>query len=287
MQWCEGPGGIQQEVAALGQCLAMWTLHSMELGQERFSSLYSRCGGGLSLSIGLTLLSKGESQRVLKLVRKYVRLYPNQSEQQIHQTGLNVGRKARALWTDGCGFQESGVDTTFFGVEHFGACMRLHSNHLYCDCHLAWLSDWLRQRRTVGQFTLCMAPVHLRGFNVADVQKKEYVCPESTFLSKKQQDIAHPVAVRIQNHGRKVDPPTSRQSECLTHSPLERLGPADRFIVTWEHLDQFLFIGINPTACDGPEMGGKGEELSSSTDYAPHATTNSASPAPVPAPQGI
>uniref|UniRef100_A0A8C0QVE3 Slit homolog 3 protein n=1 Tax=Canis lupus dingo TaxID=286419 RepID=A0A8C0QVE3_CANLU len=55
--------------------------------------------------------------------------------------------------------------------------LRLHSNHLYCDCHLAWLSDWLRQRRTIGQFTLCMAPVHLRGFNVADVQKKEYVCP--------------------------------------------------------------------------------------------------------------
>ncbi|XDB61699.1 hypothetical protein AB1E18_015057 [Capra hircus] len=55
--------------------------------------------------------------------------------------------------------------------------LRLHSNHLYCDCHLAWLSDWLRQRRTVGQFTLCMAPVHLRGFSVADVQKKEYVCP--------------------------------------------------------------------------------------------------------------
>uniref|UniRef100_A0A452SD00 Slit homolog 3 protein n=1 Tax=Ursus americanus TaxID=9643 RepID=A0A452SD00_URSAM len=55
--------------------------------------------------------------------------------------------------------------------------LRLHSNHLYCDCHLAWLSDWLRQRRTIGQFTLCMAPVHLRGFNVADVQKKEYACP--------------------------------------------------------------------------------------------------------------
>lgn len=55
--------------------------------------------------------------------------------------------------------------------------LRLHSNHLYCDCHLAWLSDWLRQRRTIGQFTLCMAPVHLRGFSVADVQKKEYVCP--------------------------------------------------------------------------------------------------------------
>ncbi|OCT88505.1 hypothetical protein XELAEV_18017132mg [Xenopus laevis] len=54
---------------------------------------------------------------------------------------------------------------------------RLHSNHLYCDCHLTWLSDWLRQRRTIGQFTFCMSPVHLRGFNVADVQKKDFVCP--------------------------------------------------------------------------------------------------------------
>lgn len=26
-QWQEGPAGIQQEVAALGQCLAMLTLH--------------------------------------------------------------------------------------------------------------------------------------------------------------------------------------------------------------------------------------------------------------------
>uniref|UniRef100_A0A8C9Q5F9 Slit homolog 3 protein n=1 Tax=Spermophilus dauricus TaxID=99837 RepID=A0A8C9Q5F9_SPEDA len=59
--------------------------------------------------------------------------------------------------------------------------VRLHSNHLYCDCHLAWLSDWLRQRRTIGQFTLCMAPVHLRGFNVADVQKKECVCSGELF----------------------------------------------------------------------------------------------------------
>uniref|UniRef100_A0A8C3I7I1 Slit guidance ligand 3 n=1 Tax=Chrysemys picta bellii TaxID=8478 RepID=A0A8C3I7I1_CHRPI len=58
--------------------------------------------------------------------------------------------------------------------------LRLHSNYLYCDCHLAWLSDWLRQRRSIGQFTFCMAPVHLRGFNVADVQKKEYVCSDRT-----------------------------------------------------------------------------------------------------------
>ncbi|XP_043925467.1 slit homolog 3 protein-like isoform X2 [Protopterus annectens] len=54
--------------------------------------------------------------------------------------------------------------------------LRLHSNNLYCDCHLAWLSDWLRQRRSVGQFTLCMAPVQLRGLSVAEVQKKDFVC---------------------------------------------------------------------------------------------------------------
>uniref|UniRef100_A0A8C3JZJ3 Slit guidance ligand 3 n=1 Tax=Calidris pygmaea TaxID=425635 RepID=A0A8C3JZJ3_9CHAR len=54
--------------------------------------------------------------------------------------------------------------------------LRLHSNFLHCDCHLAWLSDWLRQRRTIGQFTFCLAPVNLRGFLVAEVQKKDFVC---------------------------------------------------------------------------------------------------------------
>uniref|UniRef100_A0A8C3RHA8 Slit guidance ligand 3 n=1 Tax=Cyanoderma ruficeps TaxID=181631 RepID=A0A8C3RHA8_9PASS len=57
--------------------------------------------------------------------------------------------------------------------------LRLHSNFLHCDCHLAWLSDWLRQRRTIGQFTFCLAPVGLRGFLVAEVQKKDFVCSGS------------------------------------------------------------------------------------------------------------
>uniref|UniRef100_A0A8C4SD07 Slit homolog 3 (Drosophila) n=1 Tax=Erpetoichthys calabaricus TaxID=27687 RepID=A0A8C4SD07_ERPCA len=60
--------------------------------------------------------------------------------------------------------------------------LRLHSNNLYCDCHLSWLSDWLRQRRGIAQFTQCMGPVHMRGLNVADVQKKEFLCsgPQTT-----------------------------------------------------------------------------------------------------------
>uniref|UniRef100_A0A8C0JYV3 Slit homolog 1 protein n=1 Tax=Canis lupus dingo TaxID=286419 RepID=A0A8C0JYV3_CANLU len=53
---------------------------------------------------------------------------------------------------------------------------RLHSNHLFCDCHLAWLSQWLRQRPTIGLFTQCSGPASLRGLNVAEVQKSEFSC---------------------------------------------------------------------------------------------------------------
>uniref|UniRef100_A0A8C3QV31 Slit homolog 1 protein n=1 Tax=Cyanoderma ruficeps TaxID=181631 RepID=A0A8C3QV31_9PASS len=55
---------------------------------------------------------------------------------------------------------------------------RLHSNHLFCDCHLAWLSQWLRQRPTIGLFTQCTAPAQLRGLNVAEIQKNEFSCSE-------------------------------------------------------------------------------------------------------------
>uniref|UniRef100_A0A8D0AEW4 Slit homolog 3 (Drosophila) n=1 Tax=Sander lucioperca TaxID=283035 RepID=A0A8D0AEW4_SANLU len=53
--------------------------------------------------------------------------------------------------------------------------LRLHSNNLHCDCHLSWLSDWLRARRGLAPFTQCMAPAHMRGLNVPDVQKKDFV----------------------------------------------------------------------------------------------------------------
>ncbi|KAJ8015241.1 hypothetical protein DPEC_G00024090 [Dallia pectoralis] len=54
--------------------------------------------------------------------------------------------------------------------------LRLHSNSLHCDCHLSWLSDWLRQRRGLAPFTQCMAPAHMRGLNIPDVQKKDFTC---------------------------------------------------------------------------------------------------------------
>uniref|UniRef100_A0AAQ4RR43 Slit homolog 3 (Drosophila) n=1 Tax=Gasterosteus aculeatus aculeatus TaxID=481459 RepID=A0AAQ4RR43_GASAC len=66
--------------------------------------------------------------------------------------------------------------------------LRLHSNNLHCDCQLSWLSDWLRVRRGLAPFTQCMAPANMRGLNVPDVQKKDFlsslfrnvaVCPPS------------------------------------------------------------------------------------------------------------
>ncbi|XP_043912180.1 slit homolog 1 protein isoform X2 [Protopterus annectens] len=57
---------------------------------------------------------------------------------------------------------------------------RLHSNNLYCDCNLSWLSQWLRQRPTMGLFTQCSGPPQLRGLNVAEIQKHEFICSGKT-----------------------------------------------------------------------------------------------------------
>ncbi|XP_042605290.1 slit homolog 1 protein-like isoform X2 [Cyprinus carpio] len=53
---------------------------------------------------------------------------------------------------------------------------RLHSNSLRCDCHLSWLSQWLRQRATLGLYTQCSAPPNLHGLNLAELQKKDFTC---------------------------------------------------------------------------------------------------------------
>ncbi|XP_030638748.1 slit homolog 1b [Chanos chanos] len=53
---------------------------------------------------------------------------------------------------------------------------RLHSNSLRCDCHLSWLSQWLRERPTLGLYTQCSSPPSLRGVNLAELQKKEFTC---------------------------------------------------------------------------------------------------------------
>uniref|UniRef100_A0A3P8WYX9 Slit homolog 1b (Drosophila) n=1 Tax=Cynoglossus semilaevis TaxID=244447 RepID=A0A3P8WYX9_CYNSE len=53
---------------------------------------------------------------------------------------------------------------------------RLHANSLRCDCHLAWLSPWLRQRPALGLFTQCSSPPKLRGLNLAELRKTDFSC---------------------------------------------------------------------------------------------------------------
>uniref|UniRef100_A0A7N8XF14 Slit homolog 1b (Drosophila) n=1 Tax=Mastacembelus armatus TaxID=205130 RepID=A0A7N8XF14_9TELE len=53
---------------------------------------------------------------------------------------------------------------------------RLHSNSLRCDCHLAWLSPWLRQRPALGLYTQCSSPPALRGLNLAELRKNDFAC---------------------------------------------------------------------------------------------------------------
>uniref|UniRef100_A0A8C9MLJ8 Slit homolog 2 protein n=1 Tax=Serinus canaria TaxID=9135 RepID=A0A8C9MLJ8_SERCA len=80
-------------------------------------------------------------------------------------------------------------------------CSRLHSNNLYCDCHLAWLSDWLRQRPRVGLYTQCMGPSHLRGHNVAEVQKREFVCSgHQSFMAPSCSVLHCPTACTCSNN---------------------------------------------------------------------------------------
>ncbi|XP_072319417.1 slit homolog 1 protein-like [Eucyclogobius newberryi] len=53
---------------------------------------------------------------------------------------------------------------------------RLHSNSLRCDCHMTWLSPWLRQRPALGLFTQCSSPPVLRGLNLAELRKSDFAC---------------------------------------------------------------------------------------------------------------
>uniref|UniRef100_A0AAR2J0E5 Slit homolog 1 protein n=1 Tax=Pygocentrus nattereri TaxID=42514 RepID=A0AAR2J0E5_PYGNA len=70
----------------------------------------------------------------------------------------------------------SGIPVSSFNHMPKLRTFRLHSNNLNCDCHLSWLSQWLRQRPTLGLFTQCSSPAQLRGINVAEIQKHEFSC---------------------------------------------------------------------------------------------------------------
>nr|XP_022340062.1 slit homolog 2 protein-like isoform X3 [Crassostrea virginica] len=54
--------------------------------------------------------------------------------------------------------------------------LRLIDNKFVCDCHLAWLSQWLKEHASLGLYTECSAPPNLQGIEVDDVQLYNFQC---------------------------------------------------------------------------------------------------------------
>lgn len=54
--------------------------------------------------------------------------------------------------------------------------LRLSDNPFACDCHLSWLSKFLRSATRLAPYTRCHSPSQLKGQNVADLHDQEFKC---------------------------------------------------------------------------------------------------------------
>ncbi|KAJ6647852.1 Protein slit [Pseudolycoriella hygida] len=54
--------------------------------------------------------------------------------------------------------------------------LRLSDNPFACDCHLSWLSRFLRSAPRLAPYTRCHSPSQLKGQNVADLHDQEFKC---------------------------------------------------------------------------------------------------------------
>lgn len=54
--------------------------------------------------------------------------------------------------------------------------LRLSDNPFACDCHLSWLSKFLRSSPRLAPYTRCHSPSQLKGQNVADLHDQEFKC---------------------------------------------------------------------------------------------------------------
>ncbi|XP_013386131.1 slit homolog 2 protein isoform X2 [Lingula anatina] len=53
---------------------------------------------------------------------------------------------------------------------------RLADNFLVCDCHLAWLANWLRWNPRLALFTRCHSPQHLKNKEIDELQASDFKC---------------------------------------------------------------------------------------------------------------
>lgn len=54
--------------------------------------------------------------------------------------------------------------------------LRLSENPFSCDCHLSWLSRYLKGAPRLAPYTKCHSPSQLKGQNVADLHDQEFKC---------------------------------------------------------------------------------------------------------------
>uniref|UniRef100_A0A1A9YUK8 Uncharacterized protein n=1 Tax=Glossina morsitans morsitans TaxID=37546 RepID=A0A1A9YUK8_GLOMM len=67
------------------------------------------------------------------------------------------------------------VELEVFGLTRLRA-LRLSDNPFSCDCHLSWLSRFLRNAPRLAPYTRCQSPSQLKGQNVANLHDQEFKC---------------------------------------------------------------------------------------------------------------
>lgn len=63
-----------------------------------------------------------------------------------------------------------------FTAEVSFVCRRIADNQFICNCNLAWLAKWLRQRNNMGLFSRCVAPPIHRNTEIAELQEADFTC---------------------------------------------------------------------------------------------------------------
>ncbi len=65
--------------------------------------------------------------------------------------------------------------------------MRYHRNLLAnpfnCNCHLAWLGEWLRKKRIVTGNPRCQSPYFLKEIPIQDVAIQDFACEDGMAIS--------------------------------------------------------------------------------------------------------
>ncbi|XP_055874290.1 slit homolog 2 protein-like isoform X2 [Biomphalaria glabrata] len=65
---------------------------------------------------------------------------------------------------------------------HYLSTLNLMSNPFTCNCHLEWLSDWLKTRKIITGTPTCTAPQPVKDKTLIELSPKDFVCEENNEL---------------------------------------------------------------------------------------------------------